>query len=244
MSKIRAAILSTGVILTLGVTTGCDDFLLIEEDQTPGPPAEAETTRDPIEPDAYHDMLDSLRVQDWYAGRDYDRDDYGPAWHDVDGTGCDTRNETLLRDLDDVALSDDGCTVLTGTLVDPYTSQTIDFERGEGSIAVQIDHVVSLHDAWGKGADEWDQELRVEFANDPINLLAVDGPANGSKSNHTIDLWVPDNDMYWCDLAQIMVEVKFNYDLAVDQEEGDELLWMLDNACHPDWDGYDGWDED
>src|SRR5699024_729480 len=61
---------------------------------------------------------------------DYDREgQFGPAWKDIDGNGCDTRNDILARDLTDITLDKDDCTVLTGTLVDPYTGETIDFQR-------------------------------------------------------------------------------------------------------------------
>ena len=76
---------------------------------------------------------------------------------------------------------DDSCIVLSGTLDDPYTGEVITFERGEHSSAVQIDHVVALSDAWQKGAQQWSAETREQFANDPANLLAVDGPANQQK---------------------------------------------------------------
>ena len=39
--------------------------------------------------------------------------------------------------------------------------------------AVQIDHIVPLALAWDLGARNWTDEMRVRFANDPANLLAV-----------------------------------------------------------------------
>src|SRR5690606_7714551 len=89
----------------------------------------------------------------------YERALFGPAWADVDGNGCDTRNDLLTRDLTDITYSTRGdvCEVRTGTFQDPYTGETIDFRRGNAtSMAVQIDHVVPLLDAWRKGARTWD----------------------------------------------------------------------------------------
>jgi Protein of unknown function (DUF1524) len=66
----------------------------------------------------------------------------------------------------------------SGVLHDPYTGESIAFvRRPDTSVAVQIDHMVSLSDAWYKGARDWDDLRRRDFANDPRNLLAV-----GSKS--------------------------------------------------------------
>lgn len=48
---------------------------------------------------------------------DYRRDQFGPAWMDVDGNSCDTRNDILKRDMTDTT-TDSRCRVLTGTLTD------------------------------------------------------------------------------------------------------------------------------
>ena len=87
----------------------------------------------------------------------YTREQFGPAWADVDRNGCDTRNDMLKRDLDGETFKPrtHDCVVLTGTLNDPYTGKTIAFTRGQGtSEAVQIDHVIALSDAWQKGAQQ------------------------------------------------------------------------------------------
>ena len=42
--------------------------------------------------------------------------------------------------------------------------------------------MVSLSDAWYKGARSWDGQRRRDFANDPRNLLAVAGHANFDKA--------------------------------------------------------------
>jgi hypothetical protein len=110
---------------------------------------------------------------------DYDRDEFGSGWADVDGDCQDTRQEILIRDLVNEQLTSDGCDVASGTLNDLYTGQTIEFQRGEGtSDDVQIDHVIPLRYAWDTGAWEWSPEQREAFANDPAELRAVDGPTN------------------------------------------------------------------
>src|SRR6185312_7219156 len=90
------------------------------------------------------------------AGRGERRRPIGRA--DVDHNGCDTRNDILARDLSGETFKPGthDCVVLTGTLADPYSGTTIQFQRGEGtSDEVQIDHVVALSDAWQKGAQTW-----------------------------------------------------------------------------------------
>lgn len=71
---------------------------------------------------------------------------------------------------------------MTGALDDPYTATAIDFQQGKNtSNAIQIDHVVALSDAWQTGAQNLSPADREQLANNPVNLLAVDGPANQQK---------------------------------------------------------------
>jgi hypothetical protein len=44
-------------------------------------------------------------------------------------------------------------------------------------------HLVPLALAWDLGARFWTDELRTRFANDPANLLAVEGKANRHKGD-------------------------------------------------------------
>ena len=124
----------------------------------------------------------------------YEREEFGQAWADVDRNGCDTRNDILRRDLTDTTLKQGthGCMVLSGHLDDPYSATSIAFLRGEAtSTAVQIDHVVALSDAWQKGAQQLTLERRTALANDPLNLLAVDGPLNAQKGDGDAATWLP-----------------------------------------------------
>nr|WP_313810468.1 HNH endonuclease family protein [Glutamicibacter sp.] len=115
-------------------------------------------------------LLDDLQVKGRAPKSGYDRGLFGSAWSDTDHNGCDTRNDILRRDLDVTSYKSGtrDCVVLTGVLDDPYTGESIAFERGQGtSNAVQIDHVIALSDAWQKGAQNLSPEQRVRFANDP-----------------------------------------------------------------------------
>ena len=149
------------------------------------------------------------------AGTKYNRDAFGEPWADVDHNGCDTRNDILVRDLTNTTVDTDGCTVLSGTLNDSYTGDTIEFARGKKSSAVQIDHMVPLSYAWNHGADTWTDAQREAFANDPQNLRAVDGPANMSKSDQGPSEWLPENTSIQCQYTQDFVQVATKYNLHV-----------------------------
>jgi len=158
----------------------------------------------------------------------YSRDQFGPAWQDTDGNGCDQRNDVLARDLTATTLKASSCEVLTGTLADPYGGTTIAFVRGvETSSAVQIDHVVALSDAWQKGAQQWDAATRVKFANDLVNLLAVDGPLNVQKGDGDAATWLPPNKAYRCQYVARQVGVKYTYGLWVTAAEQNAMVSVL-----------------
>lgn len=187
----------------------------------------------PIEPGAALLAAQALPVKGRAPKTGYDRDLFGSGWVDVDRNGCDTRNDILARDLTalETKPGTGGCVVLRGRLVDPYGGESIAFVRGNAtSTAVQIDHVVALSDAWQKGAQGWDAGVRVAFANDPLNLLAVDGPLNASKGDGDTATWLPPRKEIRCAYVARQVAVKAKYGAWVTQAERDAMVRVL-SAC-------------
>ena len=179
------------------------------------------------------EVLGTLPIKGRAPKTGYDRALFGQAWADVDRNGCDTRNDILDRDLTAKTFKPGtrDCLVLTGILADPYTATTIDFVRGSAtSSAVQIDHVVALNDAWQKGAQQLSVEERTSLANDPLNLLAVDGPTNQQKGAGDAATWLPPNKSYRCDYVARQISVKATYKLWVTQAEHDAMAKVLDTC--------------
>lgn len=184
--------------------------------------------------------LDSLEVKGRAPKTGYERSLFGDAWTDdvtvADGhNGCDTRNDILRRDLVDVVIKpgSNGCAVLSGTLNDPYTGTSFAFQRGPASSAeVQIDHMVSLSNAWQTGAQQWDEFTRRNFANDPANLQATLGWVNQQKGDGDAATWLPPNNAYRCTFVSRMVDVKSAYRLWVTPAERDAIARVL-AGCGP-----------
>lgn len=178
------------------------------------------------------DTLAALPVKGRAPKTGYDRDQFGPAWADVDRNGCDTRNDVLARDLTGVSFrAGSACVVASGVLADPYTGRSIMFTRGQGtSDDVQIDHVVSLSDAWQKGAQQLDTQRRRELANDPLNLMATDGPTNQRKGDGDAATWLPPNTSFRCDYVARQVAVKAKYGLWITAAEHDAIAGILDGC--------------
>ncbi|MCQ2000706.1 GmrSD restriction endonuclease domain-containing protein [Arthrobacter zhaoxinii] len=179
-------------------------------------------------------QLDTIPIKGRAPKTGYDRDQFGPAWKDVDRNGCDQRNDLLLRDLESISFKPgtNNCVVTSGTLLDPFTGSVINFVRGEGtSNAVQIDHVVALSDAWQKGAQQMGQDQREAFANDPLNLLAVDGSSNGAKGDGDAATWLPPNKGFRCEYVALQTAVKAKYGLWMTQAESDAIRNILTSTC-------------
>lgn len=175
------------------------------------------------------DELEKLLVKGRAPKTDYSRSQFGDGWARVGD--CDVRNLILQRDLLSVWLDNDGCVVRSGLLLDPYTAQQITFNRGsETSDDVQVDHVVSLSDAWQKGAQQISFDTRLQFANDSLNLLAVDGEANQQKSNSDAASWLPPNKNYRCPFIARQIAVKRKYSLWVTDAEKSAMQRVL-SSC-------------
>ncbi len=174
------------------------------------------------------EALEKIPVKGRAPKTNYKRSMFGDGW--AKNGDCDTRNIILNRDLKNVTIGEK-CKVLSGLLHDPYTGKDIEFKRGaDTSSAVQIDHVVALSNAWQTGAQYLDESTRIELANDPLELLAVDGPANQAKSDGDAATWLPSNKAFRCQYISRQIAVKLKYNLWVTSSEKDAMNRVLDKC--------------
>ncbi|MEU3184338.1 HNH endonuclease family protein [Streptomyces sp. NPDC006923] len=223
------------VVLSLLVLAGCGEELGAD----PGLPAPAGTygagplanpdgTKPglaPITSESDREAARQLIARVHTAGRGpktgYDRDEFGYAWMDsADGVplahnGCDTRNDLLNRDGEKLRFrSGSDCVVVAMTLRDPYTGKTIEWRKAQAS-KVQIDHVMPLSYDWQMGAAHWSKDKREQIANDPLNLIPVDGPTNSSKSDSGPASWLPPDRRIRCSYVVRFAQVSLKYELPV-----------------------------
>lgn len=211
-------------ILTLLVTMVLSLGLLIPFSPASAAPAPAK----PAAPTTALAQLKTLKVKGRAPKTGYRRESF--RWRDdVDRNGCDTRNDVLRRDLRSITFKSGtkGCVVAKGTLTSPYTGKRISFNRSKNNI--DIDHVVSLSDAWQTGARSWGPQKRRRFANDPLNLLAVESSQNRKKSDGDAATWLPAK-KYRCDYVARQVAVKAKYGLWVKKSEKSAMVRVL-NGC-------------
>ncbi len=175
------------------------------------------------------EALGQLAVAEAVSRDDYSRDNFSSSWTTVGG--CDMRNRILQRDLVDIVLDEDNCTVLSGVLErDPFTLTRIEFVRGpDTSGDIHIEHLVAVSDAWIKGAQDLSYEQRHRFYNDPLNLVAIDGPANMAKGDKDAADWLPPQE-YQCLYIARQIAVKLKYELWVRPKEKQAMEQVLDTC--------------
>ena len=175
-------------------------------------------------------VLETLPVKGRAPKTGYTRDQFGQAWADADRNGCDTRNDILKRDMTSVVYKEKtrDCVVVSGTLVDRYSGETINFVRGNiSSMEVQIDHVVALSNAWQTGAFQLTLAQRTALANDPLNLFAVKGRLNLQKSDGDAATWLPPLKSFRCAYVAQQIAVKAKYSLWVVPPEKAAMVAIL-----------------
>lgn len=151
-------------------------------------------------------------------------------WSDLNRDGCDSRNEILKRDLTQIVFKTGtrDCKVISGQLLDPLSGKTLIFSSSKST--VDIDHLVSLSNAWQTGAAYFDKKTRESLANDPLNLLAVDAKLNRQKGDGDAATWLPPLKSFRCEYVAIQVAVKAKYLLWVTSAEREAIIKVLDNC--------------
>lgn len=218
MRRRRAIVLLTSATITIALLAGAMPKM-IESSLPVALQAPTPQIQPAAQPGSAPEALEKLEVKGRAPKTSYERSQFGNGWGKVNG--CSVRDVILYRDFENPVLEGE-CTVKSGTLQDPYTGKTILFTR-EDSAKVQIDHVVALSDAWQKGAQLLTLEQRKQLANDPLELLAVDGQANQNKSDGDAATWLPSNKSFRCTYAARQVAVKTKYSLWVTEAERNAL---------------------
>lgn len=192
--------------------------------------ATAPSTAAPTEPNSpvpsATAALNTLVVAEHITVEPYDRDRF-PHWSDLDGDGCDTRQEVLISESLTDGRVDRRCNIVSGgTWTSPF-----DGEVGiTDPSSLDVDHLVPLANAWLSGAWGWDDPAREAFANDldnPYSLIAVTASSNRSKGAKAPDEWKPPVEEYWCEYATGWVSVKADWALTVTSSERNALAEML-----------------
>ena len=151
-------------------------------------------------------------------------------WRDIDGDGCDAREQVLKRDSVTLPQVDPySCKVIAGDWVSPY-----DGARWSDPTDIDIDHVVALKEAWDSGAWAWSSATKKAYANDTSDkrtLLAVTDNVNQRKSDKDPSNWTPPLKSYLCTYLGNWISVKARWGLSMDKSEWGRIKNLLNSSC-------------
>jgi hypothetical protein len=186
------------------------------------------TTAKPVVVGSALALLQTIRVENEYQVG-YDRTLFD-HWRDIDGDGCDSRDQVLKRDSVSLPQVDPvNCNVVAGDWISPY-----DGARWSNPSDIDIDHVVALKEAWDSGAWAWSAAQRKAFANDTSDsrtLLAVTDSVNQSKSDKDPSNWLPPLQSYTCTYLGNWIAVKVRWNLSMDSSEFGRIKNLLQSTC-------------
>lgn len=161
-------------------------------------------------------LLDGIRVEPEHR-RGYQREDW-PHWLSTDKSCLNAREQVLIRDSTvPVKLSANGCSILSGRWLDPYTGEVFTDPK-----QVDIDHRVPLEEAYNSGGYEWSRERRAAYANDltdPQTLVAVSREANRAKGSKGPEDWLPPKRDGICPYIAGWITIKARWGLTMDERE-------------------------
>ena len=173
-------------------------------------------------------VLQNIRVQN-ERGNGYVRALF-EHWRDIDGDGCDSRQQVLKRESVTLPQVDPySCKVIAGDWVSPY-----DGARWSDPTDIDIDHVVALKEAWDSGAWAWSSATRKAYANDTSDkrtLLAVTDNVNQRKSDKDPSNWTPPLKSYLCTYLGNWISVKARWNLSMDKSEWGRIKNLLNSSC-------------
>jgi hypothetical protein len=141
----------------------------------------------------------------------YNRGDWR-HWIDEDGDCQNTRAEILIRDNTGMLKFKKSkfCLVTAGRWICPYTSNI--YTRASD---IDIDHIIPLAYAHRAGASGWSWAKKRQFANDPLNLLAVGDSINRKKGSKGVEKWMPPNKGFHKKYKKLWLLIRQKYKLTI-----------------------------
>ena len=160
------------------------------------------------------------------GGRKYNRKHWA-HWSDFDNDCMNTRHEILkAQAAGRVTLSNDGCWIKSGVWHDPFSGTTL-----TKASDLDVDHIIPLKWAHDHGGADWSARKKELFANDPVNLLAVDDGLNQAKGARGPDEWLPPNQAFRCDYLTIWRDVLSKYPTLGMTAAENRIYQRQLNAC-------------
>ena len=161
----------------------------------------------------------------------YNEDDW-PHWMLV--SQCQTVRTQILEATSEVGISWTNprqCEIREGKWTDRYTGE--EFNR---AARLGIDHIIPLSYANAANGYQWDDQKRMQFANDPLNLIPVSRDILRKKRDRGIGNWRPPEEDYHCEYAAAWRDVASKYDLDLFIRDKSRVNSILEECDIPERD--------
>jgi len=142
---------------------------------------------------------------------------------DYDGDCQSTRQEMLvLTSRAELKFTNPrNCVVRTGEWLDEYTGEVF-------TVATQIDldHVIPRMYAHTHGGDRWPAQKKLQFSNDPINLVLIKRREIRRKRDRGPDRYLP-REEFQCEYVRLWRAIADKYDLQLGSRDRNEITMVL-----------------
>ena len=130
---------------------------------------------------------------------------------DFDGDCQSTRQEMLiLTSRSNVRYTNPrNCVVRTGQWLDEYTGETF-----EVAVKIEVDHVIPRMYAHTHGGDRWMPEQKLQFSNDPLNIVLVERREIRRKRDRGPSRYLP-RDEFQCEYVNLWNQISEKYNLQL-----------------------------
>ncbi|MBT3531348.1 MAG: hypothetical protein HOF74_09115 [Gammaproteobacteria bacterium] len=174
------------------------------------------TNRDSLLTD-YRRREKFFNTDDWSFEEDFDEDCQS------------TRQEMLvLTSRTEVRFTNPrNCVARTGEWLDEYTGKIF-----KVAVQVDLDHVIPLLYAHTHGGDRWSAQVKLQFANDPMNLMLVEKREIRRKSERGPEGYLP-RDEFQCEYVRLWEAIADRYDLQLGTRDRNQIERTL-RDCAPE----------
>ena len=168
---------------------------------------------------------DSL-LTDYRAREKFFNDDDWSFEQDFDSDCQSTRQEMLiLTSRNEVRYTNPrNCVVRTGDWLDQYTGKTF-----EVAVKLELDHVIPRMYAHTHGGDRWMPDKKLQFSNDPLNLILVERREVRRKRDRGPSRYLP-REQFQCEYAMIWKQLSEKYDLQLSSRDRNTMSRILESC--------------
>ena len=160
----------------------------------------------------YRDREKFFNEDDWSYEEDYDGDCQSTRQEMLILTSRATVRYTNPRN----------CVVRTGEWFDEYTGKTFTV-----ATQMELDHIIPRMYAHTHGGDRWPPGKKLQFSNDPLNLMLVERRQIRRKNDRGPDRYLPPREEYHCQYVRAWEAIADKYDIQLSTRDRNRIVRVL-----------------